>query len=78
MEGAGLVSREVDPDDSRVHRVRLTDEGRRMQGVVIPHRDRSLNAAVEGLNGEEVVELRRLLNRIYENVSLDRSVAVPS
>jgi DNA-binding MarR family transcriptional regulator len=67
MEGAGLVSRETDPDDSRVHRVRLTEKGREMQGQVIPRRDRALRAAVEGLNGEEVSELKRMLNEIYGN-----------
>jgi DNA-binding MarR family transcriptional regulator len=69
MEGAGLVSRKVDPDDSRVHRVLLTGKGRQVQEQVIPHRDQALNAAVEGLSGEEVRELKRLLDRIYKNVS---------
>ena len=67
MEGAGLVSREVDPNDSRVQRVRLTETGREMQGQVIPRRDRALRSAAEGLNGEEVRELKRMLNRIYGN-----------
>ena len=68
MERSGLVSREGDPDDSRIQRVSLTEKGRRVQGRVIPFRDQILDAAVEGLDEEEVKELERLLNHIYDNV----------
>jgi DNA-binding MarR family transcriptional regulator len=68
LERTGLVSREADPDDARVQRVSLTEKGRRVQSRVIPLRDLALDAAVEGLDEEEVRELERLLNRIYDNV----------
>lgn len=67
MERAELISRRVDAADFRVNRIRLTDKGRRLAEQMAPQRDRALRLAVRGLAEEEVVELKRLLNQVYEN-----------
>jgi DNA-binding MarR family transcriptional regulator len=67
MESAELVSRTVDAADSRVNRIALMDKGRYLAEQMAPQRDQALSLAVQGLGEKEVVELKRLLNRVYEN-----------
>jgi DNA-binding MarR family transcriptional regulator len=77
MEAAGLISRGEDPEDCRVKRITLTDKGRRLQDRVRPLRDRVLGQVLKGLSEEEVREFKRLLNRVYNNVSRVTGTAVP-
>jgi len=69
MEKAGLVERRPDPDDSRISRVYLTEQGRRSQDAVsevwmsIEHR------LTQGLSVEERLLLRRLLLQVHENLT---------
>ena len=67
MESAELVSRTVDAADSRVNRITLTDKGRHLAEQMVPQRDQGLSLAVQGLGEKEVVELKRLLDQLYEN-----------
>jgi DNA-binding MarR family transcriptional regulator len=69
MEHAGLVQRETSPDDSRRNLVVLTDKARRLAGEFAPIRTYGLEMATEGLDEREVVELSRMLNVVYENMS---------
>jgi MarR family transcriptional regulator for hemolysin len=70
MEAAGLVTRARDPRNRRAHQVELTAEGelefrtllRRVQAF-----DRRLR---EGFTDDELATLRRLLQRLADNVSL--------
>ena len=59
----------ADPADSRVNRVNLTAQGRDLQGKVMPLPETGLGKATQTLSEEEVRELKRLLNRIYHNMS---------
>jgi DNA-binding MarR family transcriptional regulator len=67
MESAELISRTVDAADSRVNRITLMDKGRYLAEQMAPQRDQALSLAVQGLGEKEVAELKRLLNRVYEN-----------
>lgn len=69
MEKAGLVQREASPDDSRVNLVVLTDKAKGLAEEFIPIRTFGLEAATEGLKTKEVVELRRMLNVVFENMN---------
>ena len=68
LESDGLVRRERDPEDNRVVRMYLTEEGRlRLQGLP------DLNRRVEGrirevLSEEEHEELRRMLGLLAEGM----------
>jgi DNA-binding MarR family transcriptional regulator len=68
LEGDGLVRRERDPEDNRVVRMYLTEEGRlRLRGLP------ELNSQVEGrirevLSAEEHEELQRMLGLLAEGM----------
>ena len=69
LERAGLVTRERDPANRRVHLVRLTAAGAAMfhqlreAAVAFDRRARA------GLSGPEEAELRRLLDLLHANVT---------
>jgi MarR family transcriptional regulator for hemolysin len=65
MECAGLVVRVEDEVDSRVRRVRLTDQGRSLLEGMIAIREETLSEVLECLTEKEVHEFKRLLNTIF-------------
>jgi len=67
LEGGGLVSRAVDPEDRRVVRIRATEKGRRLLLEGRDRRVRSLAARLVGLGSEELETLSRAA-RIIERV----------
>jgi DNA-binding MarR family transcriptional regulator len=69
LENAGLIQRETSPDDSRINLVVLTENARRLAAQFTPIRTFGLEAATEGLSAKEVVEFRRMLNVVFENMS---------
>lgn len=66
LEDRGLVARRRDPDDERVVRVRLTDEGRTVRGAVMDAAG-CLVPAFLG-SGGELPELLRQLGAITDNM----------
>jgi DNA-binding MarR family transcriptional regulator len=69
MERAGLVERRPDPDDSRVTRVYLTEQGRRSQSAVSEVWMSIEQRLTQGLSVEERLLLRRLLLQVHENLT---------
>lgn len=69
METDGLIVRERDPDNRRVHRVRLTESGdalfHKLAGAAQAH-DERLRA---GLDADETATLERLLDTLARNVA---------
>lgn len=69
MEADGLITRRRDPANRRVHIVELTVQGeaafQNMCGTVVAF-DRRLR---DGLSGDEIAELARLLDRLRGNVA---------
>ena len=57
----GLVQREEDPDDRRMKRVRLTDEGRRVPRALNEARLSALHGFVDSLDEEEAATLGEAL-----------------
>jgi DNA-binding MarR family transcriptional regulator len=69
MEEAGLVVRRRDLDDNRLVRVYMTDEGREKERS-INEQFRNLEASVlDGIAEEDRAVLRRLLNRMIDNMN---------
>jgi DNA-binding MarR family transcriptional regulator len=69
MEKSGFVRREGDPEDQRVSRVYLTEQGRAVQtelGRLFRKIEQEIFA---GFTAEEGVLLRRLLLRVRENLA---------
>src|ERR671929_2446557 len=58
LEAAGLVRRERDPDDGRVHRLRATAKGRRVMQRGRERRVSNLAALLDRLTSEEVARIR--------------------
>jgi MarR family transcriptional regulator, organic hydroperoxide resistance regulator len=69
MEKAGLVTRRSDPEDSRVSRVYLTEQGRRSEQAVRDIWKTIEQRITAGLSVEERVLLRHLLLHVHENVT---------
>jgi MarR family transcriptional regulator, transcriptional regulator for hemolysin len=72
MEADGLITRRRDPDNRRVHQVRLTDQGEalfyRLATAARAH-DQRLRA---GLDDAEIATLEGLLGRLHDNVASGR------
>lgn len=66
MESDGLIRRERDPDDNRVVRMYLTNEGRELLRVLPSVGERFRFVAGEVLSPEELGELRRMLDALAE------------
>ena len=69
MERSGLIQRRNDPEDQRVSRVYLTDQGRALYQPYQELWDRLEQYAIAGLSLEERVLLRRLLMQVRDNLT---------
>lgn len=69
MERSGLIQRRNDPEDQRVSRVYLTDQGRALYQPYQELWDRLEQYSIQGLSLEERVLLRRLLMQVRDNLS---------
>ena len=71
METDGLITRERDPDNRRIHRVELTEDGEaafiRMRGAATAF-DKRLR---KGLTDDEIEGFRGLLDRLHQNVRIE-------
>lgn len=68
MEEAGLVTRERDPEDNRLVRVYLTDEGRKKEHLINEQFSKVEAAIFAGFSAEERATLRSLLGRMLRNM----------
>ena len=69
IESAGLVVRRKDPDDQRVSRVYLTEEGRNLLQPVAQMWAEVERRMLDNFTMEERVLLRRLLLQLYSNLT---------
>ena len=69
MERAGFLERTPDPQDRRVVRLRLTDQGRAVVEAVLAAWADVEAAATRGLTRSEGEELTRLLHKIHDNLA---------
>jgi len=73
MAKAGLVRRELHPEDKRCQRVFLTDKGIAVQAVMLPIVVDFFGKAFEGLSQEDLQELTRILVHITGNLASSHS-----
>lgn len=72
LEKNGLVERRPHPQDRRAYKIHLTDQGKKMEGPLSECASRALAKLTNGLSGNEVNELTRMLEilrgerRVYE------------
>src|SRR5581483_11512660 len=68
-EKLGLVTREVDPEDRRVKRLRLTSDGERVYEELWAAAREFQAQVVAGLSDAEQARLRRTLQKIRANLA---------
>lgn len=67
LQGKGYLKRDIDGDDKRRAVVRLTDEGRRVFGEIVPLVEELSEKCLEGLSSEERDLLNSLMVRVRSN-----------
>lgn len=68
LEKEALVERKTDKNDRRLNLIFLTEKGKEIQQKVIAIADETVQKALEGVAIEEVVMVKKVLNKIYENL----------
>jgi DNA-binding MarR family transcriptional regulator len=63
LEERGLVMRTADPDDRRVKRLVLTDDGKRLRRQIVAYLGQPPTGAVDALSERELTQLQRLLGK---------------
>lgn len=74
LEGQGLILREMDPDDKRAFRIKLTDEGRRVALEITPIRLMHMNCLANGLTSSEKDQLIHLLAKLTKSIILQEKI----
>jgi len=68
LEEQGLIERELDPDDRRQFRIRLSESGLVVVEETTPGHVQFLNGLVADLSVEEVEQLQHLLQRLHHSL----------
>jgi len=68
LEEQGLIERELDPEDRRQFRIRLSETGRALVQAATPGRVRFLNGLTADLTKQEVEQLTALLRRLLRSL----------
>ncbi|SEA41220.1 DNA-binding transcriptional regulator, MarR family [Desulfuromusa kysingii] len=69
LESHDLVLRQRDPIDARSKRVYLTTKGRNLQAKLIPAAKANIQAMSQGLDSDDIEQLKAILRTIYRNLS---------
>ncbi|MEL6400102.1 MAG: MarR family transcriptional regulator [Cyanobacteria bacterium J06626_4] len=69
MEGRNLVYRERDPDDRRVIRIWLTNEGKQLRGTLPSVGAETIERATAGISKADREVLSKLLEQIVHNMA---------
>jgi len=68
LEERGFVYRETDPNNRRIFKVFITEEGKKQIEEIHPYLREMQKKAINGINTEETDLLRKLLEKICENM----------
>ncbi|RHW39142.1 MarR family transcriptional regulator [Neobacillus notoginsengisoli] len=69
LEKKGYIQRIDDPSDKRTFKIHLTEEGKRLEGVVEPILQEATRTVTNGISPEQVTELQEILKKIIHNLS---------
>jgi DNA-binding MarR family transcriptional regulator len=72
LEQAGLVTRADDPNDRRMYRVLITENGRATLESILPDHFRRMEGLLRHLNGDERLQLRTLLEKVQRGMDAVR------
>lgn len=68
LQKKGLVVRKPHPIDKRAFQIFLTDRGWALRDELIPKGMQLLEEAIAGIEKHKVLEMKKLLNQIYDNL----------
>lgn len=68
LEREKLVTRAVDPNDSRKKIISLTAKGRQLRGTIVPIVEDVNRRATKGFSAAERIQLKRMLRRVRANM----------
>lgn len=68
LEEQGLIVRELDKEDRRLFRIRLTDKARKTLHRIIPERLAFIHELVSGLSVEEQQQLVTLMAKLFDSI----------
>ncbi len=69
LERRDLISRELDDYDRRASKIYLTKAGKALEEALVPIATASLAKATQGLSDTEIEQMKKTLNRIYDNLA---------
>ena len=69
MEERGLISRQRDVQDKRAVRIWLTEEGRRLYGVLPPIAKSVLDTVCGGMTADDVAFLDTMVEKVIDNLA---------
>lgn len=69
LEKQGIIKRKRNNKDTRIQQVYLTQKGKQITKDIIDPAQKVLNKAQQGLTAEELVDLKRMLNLLNQNLS---------
>jgi len=71
LEKKGFVHREVDPENRRIFKVFITEEGRKQVEEIHPLLLKIQSKALKGISNEERESIKKILEKICENMDED-------
>lgn len=69
MEAKGIIVSSVDPQDKRQKVITLTDTAFELEKAIADHVEDAERRMAEGMTGEELDTIKRLLYKVYKNIS---------
>ena len=63
-----LITRKTDPNDRRAFKIFLTEKGKTIKDDLMPIVKQDLKKASRNLIDKEINELKRLLNKVFDNL----------
>ncbi|HBC91608.1 MAG TPA: MarR family transcriptional regulator [Pelotomaculum sp.] len=68
LEAKGLIKRKITLEDRRTFMIFLTDGGRNLREKLLPIAEKTLQKTLTGFKEEEIEQLKKWLNKIYNNL----------
>ncbi|MFZ3579926.1 MarR family winged helix-turn-helix transcriptional regulator [Virgibacillus sp. DJP39] len=67
LENKGFIKREDDPSDKRTFKVYLTEEGKRLENLVVPILRETNKTVMNGITDDQFLVLQNLLTKMSTN-----------
>lgn len=69
LEKKGYIKKIEDPSDKRTFKVHLTEDGKKLECIVLPILKKTSETVLNGITEEQLIELRNLISKMINNTS---------